>query len=81
MIVGALIALPTADFITVLIGIGIAMITLVVVITLTCRIINQRNIELSPLITMITGCGIGLLTGFLSVALFRFVTMMSIGGS
>ena len=72
LLVGVVIALPTPDFVTLILGVGVALIPLIVLLALTNRIIRRRAVQFSRLVSVALGAGVGLSTGFLSVSAFQF---------
>jgi hypothetical protein len=72
LFVGVAIACPTPDFLTLLLGIALALIPFMVLLTVAMRFVRRRGILLSRLASVVLGVGIGVSTGFLSVSAFRF---------
>lgn len=72
LLVGVAIACPTPDFLTLILGVALALIPFVALVTLTIRFLRQRGILLSRWMSILLGCVIGLSAGFLSVSAFRF---------
>ena len=71
LLVGVAIACPTPDFFTLILGIALALIPFMVLLTLAIRFVRRRGILLSRLAAVALGAGIGVSTGFLSVSAFQ----------
>jgi len=74
MLIGVSIAIPTADLITLILGVFIAILPLIALLLVANQIIRRRSIILTPLISITIGFGLGILTGFLSVSAFHAIT-------
>jgi hypothetical protein len=72
LLVGVAIACPTPDFFTLILGIALALIPFMVLLTVAIRFVRKRGILLSRLVSVALGAGIGVSTGFLCVSAFRF---------
>lgn len=71
LLVGVAIACPTPDFFTLILGIALALIPFMVLLTMAIRFVRRRGILLSRLAAVALGAGIGVSTGFLSVSAFQ----------
>lgn len=70
--IGVAMACPTPDALTLILGIALALIPFVVLLTLTIRFVRMRGIQLPLFVSVLLGIVIGVSTGFLSVSAFHF---------
>jgi hypothetical protein len=72
LLISVAIACPTPDFLTLMLGIALALIPFMVMLTVAIRFVRRRGILLSRSVSVALGAGIGVSTGFLSVSASRF---------
>ena len=74
LLVGVAIACPTPDVLTLILGLALALIPFVILITLTIRLIRKRGFLLSLRMSILLGGVIGVSIGYLSVSAFRLAS-------
>lgn len=77
-LVGTAIGCPTADFPTLILGLAMAFIPFVILVTLAIRIGRKRGILLALCRSILLGAVIGRTAGFLSVSTFRFGSYLTL---